>query len=283
MRTLSKPPEKHTSKPPTSLSRDLTSHARSKHQQPHPAQRSHHSDESRRQHAALHARHADHGRRTGTTRRRAAARTPRARALRRGRDSLSAVPAGLGDEATTGAAAALRGLEFRRALEVARALGPALGEVVLVEDEGELLGGVAHAVGAVGALLAVGGDAGAGLRVLPADVAEERAVFGLGEGGVDDAGEGLRHAGAEFLVGGRGERGGCGVPVAVCGRTGGGGVAGLVGVHLHARGVGFGDLGFVVVEVGEGGDGVAVDGDEAWHDVSDGSVCFAGMRLKNSP
>jgi hypothetical protein len=151
------------------------------------------------------------------------------------------------------------------AVEVAT-VGDGLG--VLVQDEGELFFGRAHAVSSV--RLVVGGvpiNAGAVLAILfSADVAEDLAIVLLVDIVTNDAGESVHHASASLSVGSRGQRRGNGTPALVNLRAlGSSSVGGVVVVHLDTAGVDFGDLLLEVLEVLVRLDVVAINGDKTYY------------------
>jgi hypothetical protein len=142
-------------------------------------------------------------------------------------------------------------------------VGAVLSLIVGVHDPAELLGAVAHAVRTVVA----GGSVGSNTVTLStitktANSAEELANGVGADVRVGSAGDGVEHALAKLLVGGRGQRRGLGVPVAGLSRAGSGGLGGRVRVHLDTGRSDSGDLAGVVGEVGELADGVTVNGDK---------------------
>lgn len=133
----------------------------------------------------------------------------------------------------------------------------------MVDDEVELVFGGAHGVSTVVARGAVGGDPAA--VGVAADDAEEVRVVRGGDGILYDALGRFGHAAAEFGVGGWGQWGGGCFPGGVDGGARLQGAVGRrVGGFICAGGGGASDVLGVRGEVGELGDGGAVnDGDEA--------------------
>lgn len=227
-------------------------------QKNHTHTREHGSEEVRAHGQGTHLEARDHGASSSVRRglRGAAASTSADRA-----DGSGAILARSGEErgALTGGGASLG---LGGAAEVAGGGLAALGLVVLVEGEGELLLGRAHGVGAVLAGGGVGVDAGAGGGIHAADVVELRGDVRALHARLGLAAEGLDHAVADLGVGGRGE-GAAGGPGGVDRWAGAGsGVRGGVGSHGDAAGRDLGNLGGEDLEISELGDGVVLDLDE---------------------
>lgn len=134
--------------------------------------------------------------------------------------------------------------------------------VVGVQDPGELLGGVAHAVCAVLASGTVVGDAVAGGRACTADFTEKLANFSVAERALANAGQAVVHAAAELLVRAWGQRRGLGFPGGADGGTSLGRVAGGVGCAVGAGGADGLHAAGKVGEVGEGADAGTADGNK---------------------
>ena len=182
-----------------------------------------------------------------------------------GGDNASAGGAGLVHEAAAGAARRNGRNGGGVTVEVAgRGLvGAVLSLVVGVHDPAELLGGVAHAVSTVVAGGSIGSDAVAlGTITETANGAEELADLLTRDTGLGSASQGVVHAGAELLVGGRRQRGGLGGPVGILSRAGGSSLGSGVRVRVDTRGVDSGDLAGVVGEVLALADRVTINGNE---------------------
>lgn len=101
------------------------------------------------------------------------------------------------------------GLGDSLTIEIAGIRSRLLGLVVGVEDVSELLGGVAHGVGAEDTGGGVAVHTSARVRVRATDVAEDLTVVVRVQAGGRGAGDGVEHALAEIRVGSRGQsRGG---------------------------------------------------------------------------
>lgn len=179
-----------------------------------------------------------------------------------GSDAASAISTRLRHQSSASASGLGGGLGGGSAAEVAGTGTVALADlllVVAVKDERQLLLGVAHAVRAVATGRSVGGDTGA--NTVAADGAEQRTVVAGVDRVLDHAGQRAGHAGAEFLVGSRGQAS-SGQPVGSNSRASAGRVGGSVRSTVDTSGANSGHLLREVLEVRECAHGVARDADQ---------------------
>jgi hypothetical protein len=154
-------------------------------------------------------------------------------------------------------------LEARRSAEGASTGSAVLALIVLVQNKVQLLLGIAHAIGAVGARGSVVGDAGARIATQTADNTEEITIIGVLDGIANNAAKSADHAAAELLVGSGRERSSLSSPGSVNSRAV---LRSCVGWSVLCRvdtsGRNLGNLGREETKVWELADRVAGDGDE---------------------
>lgn len=182
-----------------------------------------------------------------------------------GGDGASSGGTGLGEEGRASARCSAGGLCGSGTAKVASAglVAAGLGGVVGIEGKGELLLGIAHAIGTIGTGGGVVGNAGAVLLAVSADLAEEVGVLVLIKVVGDGARQGAQHARAELRVSSWGKRSGLGLPGSVnAWAVSGGSVGWVVAGRVDTGDGNLGDLAGQTAEVGESGDRVARDADE---------------------
>jgi hypothetical protein len=222
----------------------------------HSGQKRYHHDEHRWHETSLGGRcspEASTSRRAGAT----------ARATRWCRcHSARACSAGLVDKRLAGPTGAGGLLGLGSTFEAASIGCAALGFVVCVEYETELLAWAAHAVCTIVAEGGVVGDAIASLRVVTANVVEKLTIVVRVRAWIDHAAKSISHALAELRIWSWWKRSSSSSP-AITSRARSGRVGWGVAVHLSASRVNLGELRLQIGEVLESRDGVAADRNEA--------------------